>query len=256
MINGLGVVGWGVGGIEAEAVHARPAALTCSSRRSSASSCTASCREGATATDLVLTVTQMLRKQGVVGKFVEFFGPGLASLSLPDRATIANMAPEYGATDGLLPGRRRDAALPALHRPAAPSRSTWSSATPRSRASSAPTTAPDPEFTDTLELDLGDRRAQPGRAQAPAGPRAAARRRRRPSARPAAARRSPAKGEAPSCRDAAQRDADAGVRRVTRARARPRRRGHRRHHSCTNTSNPSVHDRPRACWRRRPSSAA
>ena len=102
MINGLGVVGWGVGGIEAEAVmlgqpmdmllpdvigfklHGR-------------------LREGVTATDLVLTVTQMLRQKGVVDKFVEFFGPGLDSMSLPDRATIGNMAPEYGATIGYFP---------------------------------------------------------------------------------------------------------------------------------------------------------
>ena len=102
MINGLGVVGWGVGGIEAEAVmlgqpmdmllpdvigfklHGR-------------------LREGVTATDLVLTVTQMLRQLGVVDKFVEFFGPGLDSMSLPDRATIGNMAPEYGATIGYFP---------------------------------------------------------------------------------------------------------------------------------------------------------
>src|SRR5438128_7150368 len=102
MINGLGVVGWGVGGIEAEAallgqpiimlipdvigfkLHGR-------------------LREGATSTDLVLTVTQMLRKKGVVEKFVEFYGSGLSSLSIADRATIGNMAPEYGATIGFFP---------------------------------------------------------------------------------------------------------------------------------------------------------
>ena len=102
MINGLGVVGWGVGGIEAEAamlgqpidmlapdvigfrLYGEPA-------------------EGLTATDIVLTVTQMLRNKGVVDKFVEFYGAGLSSLSLPDRATIANMAPEYGATMGFFP---------------------------------------------------------------------------------------------------------------------------------------------------------
>ena len=103
MINGLGVVGWGVGGIEAEAcmlgqpismllppvvgfkLIGKPAAKAC------------------TATDLVLTVTQMLRKKGVVGKFVEFYGAGLSALSLADRATVANMAPEYGATIGFFP---------------------------------------------------------------------------------------------------------------------------------------------------------
>jgi aconitate hydratase len=102
MINGLGVLGWGVGGIEAEAAMlGQPVSMLIpqvvgfklSGRLS----------EGATATDLVLTVTQMLRKKGVVGKFVEFFGPGLAQLPLADRATIANMAPEYGATCGIFP---------------------------------------------------------------------------------------------------------------------------------------------------------
>lgn len=102
MINGLGVVGWGVGGIEAEgAMLGQPLFLLIPEvvgvRLSGALS------EGATATDLVLAVTRMLRQKGVVGKFVEFFGPGLSSLSLPDRATIANMAPEYGATIGFFP---------------------------------------------------------------------------------------------------------------------------------------------------------
>lgn len=102
MINGLGIVGWGVGGIEAEAVMLGepiymliPQVVGCK--------LTGALTEGVTATDLVLTITQILRKKGVVGKFVEFFGPGLKNLSLPDRATIANMAPEYGATIGLFP---------------------------------------------------------------------------------------------------------------------------------------------------------
>ena len=126
MINGLGVLGWGVGGIEAEAAmlgqpisHADPAGGRLPAGR-------AGCREGATATDLVLTVTEMLRKKGVVGKFVEFYGPGLANLPLADRATIANMAPEYGATCGFFPVDQVDARLPALHRPAATSGSRWS----------------------------------------------------------------------------------------------------------------------------------
>jgi len=102
MINGLGVLGWGVGGIEAEAAMlGQPVSMLIplvvgvklSGRL----------REGATATDLVLTVTEMLRKHGVVGKFVEYFGPGLRDLSLADRATIANMSPEYGATCGIFP---------------------------------------------------------------------------------------------------------------------------------------------------------
>jgi aconitate hydratase len=102
MINGLGILGWGVGGIEAEAVMLgepiymlRPEVI--------GFKLTGQLAEGVTATDLVLTVTQMLRAKGVVGKFVEFYGPGLKHLSLPDRATISNMAPEYGATVGIFP---------------------------------------------------------------------------------------------------------------------------------------------------------
>ncbi|HUG92545.1 MAG TPA: aconitate hydratase AcnA, partial [Planctomycetaceae bacterium] len=102
MINGLGVVGWGVGGIEAEAVMlGQPIYML--TPEVVGFKLTGELPEGATATDLVLTVTQMLRKHGVVGKFVEFFGPGLDSMSLPDRATLANMAPEYGATMGFFP---------------------------------------------------------------------------------------------------------------------------------------------------------
>ncbi|MCB9528488.1 MAG: aconitate hydratase AcnA [Myxococcales bacterium] len=102
MINGLGVVGWGVGGIEAEAVMlGQPIYMLIP--EVVGFELTGELAEGATATDLVLTVTQMLRKRGVVEKFVEFYGPGLAALSLPDRATIANMAPEYGATVGFFP---------------------------------------------------------------------------------------------------------------------------------------------------------
>ncbi|MAE60906.1 MAG: aconitate hydratase, partial [Planctomycetaceae bacterium] len=102
MINGLGVAGWGVGGIEAEAVMlGQPIYMLLP--RVVGFKLTGQLPEGATATDLVLRVTQMLRGVGVVGAFVEFFGPGLASMSLPDRATIANMAPEYGATMGFFP---------------------------------------------------------------------------------------------------------------------------------------------------------
>ncbi len=102
MINGLGVLGWGVGGIEAEAVMlGQPISLVMP--EVVGFRLNGQLPEGATATDLVLTVTQMLRQHGVVGKFVEFCGPGLASLSLPDRATISNMAPEYGATVGMFP---------------------------------------------------------------------------------------------------------------------------------------------------------
>ena len=102
MINGLGVVGWGVGGIEAEAgMLGQP--LYFVTPEVIGFKLTGKLAEGATATDLALTVTQMLRKKGVVGKFVEFFGPGLSNISLPDRATVANMAPEYGATIGFFP---------------------------------------------------------------------------------------------------------------------------------------------------------
>src|SRR5215211_855303 len=102
MINSLGVVGWGVGGIEAEAaLLGQP--ITMLVPQVVGFKLTGRLPEGATATDLVLTVTQMLRKHGVVSKFVEFYGPGISALSLPDRATIANMSPEYGATIGFFP---------------------------------------------------------------------------------------------------------------------------------------------------------
>src|SRR6266850_101526 len=102
MINGLGVLGWGVGGIEAEAAMlGQPVSMLIP--LVVGVKLTGRLREGATATDLVLTITELLRKHGVVGKFVEYFGPGLQDLPLADRATIANMAPEYGATCGLFP---------------------------------------------------------------------------------------------------------------------------------------------------------
>src|SRR5512136_678038 len=102
MINGLGVVGWGVGGIEAEAVMlGQPMDMLLPDVVGF--KLFGKLREGVTATDLVLTVTQILRKRGVVDKFVEFCGPGLDSMSLPDRALVANMSPEYGATMGYFP---------------------------------------------------------------------------------------------------------------------------------------------------------
>jgi aconitate hydratase len=102
MINGLGVLGWGVGGIEAEAAMlGQPMSMLIP--QVVGFKLTGELAAGATATDLVLTVTEILRKKGVVGKFVEFYGDGLAALSLADRATIANMAPEYGATCGIFP---------------------------------------------------------------------------------------------------------------------------------------------------------
>src|SRR5256885_7819289 len=102
MVTGLGVLGWGVGGIEAEAAMlGQPVSMLLP--QVVGFNLTGKLKEGSTATDLVLTVTQMLRKTGVVGKFVEFFGEGLSELPLADRATIANMAPEYGATCGIFP---------------------------------------------------------------------------------------------------------------------------------------------------------
>ena len=102
MINGLGVTGWGVGGIEAEAVMLGQT-ISMVLPQVVGFHLSGSLPKETTATDLVLTIVEMLRKRGVVGKFVEFFGPGVESLSLADRATIANMAPEYGATMGYFP---------------------------------------------------------------------------------------------------------------------------------------------------------
>jgi aconitate hydratase len=154
MINGLGVVGWGVGGIEAEAVMlGQPIYML--TPEVVGFQLTGQLREGVTATDLVLTVTQMLREKGVVGKFVEFYGPGLSSMTLPDRATIANMAPEYGATIGFFP--IDEETLRYLRRTGRPEelvtrveRYTKEQGLFRSDGT------PDPEFTDRLELDLGD----------------------------------------------------------------------------------------------------
>jgi aconitate hydratase len=152
MINGLSVLGWGVGGIEAEAAMlGQPVSMLIP--EVIGFKLTGRLPEGATATDLVLTVTQMLRKKGVVGKFVEFYGPGLEHLSLEDAATIANMAPEYGATCGFFPISKetitylsatgRLAERVALVEAYAKAQGMW-------RADMK-----DPVFTDTLELDLG-----------------------------------------------------------------------------------------------------
>ena len=116
MINGLGVVGWGVGGIEAEAVMVgQPLYMVMP--EVIGFKLFGALREGVTATDLTLTVVQMLRAKGVVEKFVEFYGTGLSSMSLADRATIANMAPEYGATMGYFPIDDESLALLARHEP-------------------------------------------------------------------------------------------------------------------------------------------
>jgi aconitate hydratase len=152
MVNGLGVLGWGVGGIEAEAAMlGQPVSMLIP--EVVGFRLAGELKEGITATDLVLTVTQMLRAKGVVGRFVEFFGPGLDALSLADRATIANMAPEYGATCGFFPidertidylklTGREDARIE-LVRAYAKAQGMWRDAA-----------TPDPVFTDTLDLDM------------------------------------------------------------------------------------------------------
>ncbi len=153
MINGLSVLGWGVGGIEAEAAMlGQPIPMLIP--EVVGVRLTGKLPEGATATDLVLTVTQMLRKKGVVGKFVEYFGAGLDSLTIEDQATIANMAPEYGATCGFFPVSRatidylaatgRDPQRVALVEAYAKAQGLWHEEG-----------AAEPVFTDTLELDLG-----------------------------------------------------------------------------------------------------
>ena len=153
MINGLGVVGWGVGGIEAEAAMLGRSILmlvpeVIGFRLSGA------LRPGATATDLVLTVTQMLRGKGVVNKFVEYFGPGLPSLSVADRATLANMAPEYGATVGFFPVDEQTLAyLRLTGRPDDHIR--LIEAYTKTQGLFRTADSPEPIFTDTLELDLG-----------------------------------------------------------------------------------------------------
>jgi aconitate hydratase len=152
MVNGLGVLGWGVGGIEAEAAMlGQPVSMLIPEVVGFRLS--GQLNEGITATDLVLTVTQMLRQKGVVGRFVEFYGPGLDNLPLADRATIANMAPEYGATCGFFPVDERtidylkltgrDDDQIALVRTYAQAQGLWRDAT-----------SPEPLFTDTLELDM------------------------------------------------------------------------------------------------------
>lgn len=154
MINGLGIVGWGVGGIEAEAVMlGQPIYML--TPDVVGFELTGQLQEGVTATDLTLTVVQMLREKGVVGAFVEFYGPGLSQMTLPDRATIANMSPEYGATMGFFPTDAES--LNYLRRTGRPAelvemveRYTKEQGLFRTDAT------PAPEFTDTLHLDLGD----------------------------------------------------------------------------------------------------
>ena len=152
MINGLGVLGWGVGGIEAEAAMlGQPISMLIP--QVVGFRLRGKLKPGATATDLVLTVTQMLRKKGVVGKFVEFFGSGLSSLALADRATIANMAPEYGATMGFFPV---DAETINFLRFTGRSEEQIALTEAYLKEQGLIRTAdtPDPEFSDTIDLDL------------------------------------------------------------------------------------------------------
>ncbi|MGE3148700.1 MAG: aconitate hydratase AcnA [Pseudorhodoplanes sp.] len=154
MVNGLSVLGWGVGGIEAEAAMlGQPLSMLLPEVIGFRLS--GKLKEGVTATDLVLTVTQMLRARGVVGRFVEFFGPGLADLSIADRATIGNMAPEYGATCGFFPVD--DATLEYLRNTARPAaRIALVKAYAEAQGLFRTRTTPDPVFTDVLKLDLAD----------------------------------------------------------------------------------------------------
>ena len=152
MVNGLGVLGWGVGGIEAEAAMlGQPVSMLIP--EVVGFKLTGALAEGITATDLVLTVTQLLRARGVVGRFVEFYGPGLDHMTLADRATIANMAPEYGATCGFFPIDERTMEYLRL---TARSAETVELVEAYAKANGFWRTAdsPDPIFTDTLELDM------------------------------------------------------------------------------------------------------
>jgi aconitate hydratase len=152
MINGLGVLGWGVGGIEAEAVMlGQPLYMV--TPQVIGFKLHGQLRDGVTATDLTLTVTQMLRKKGVVDKFVEFYGTGLSSMSLADRATIANMAPEYGATCGFFP--TDDETLRYLRATGRGASADLLERYAREQGLFRTDATPDPVFTDTLELDLG-----------------------------------------------------------------------------------------------------
>ena len=154
MINGLGILGWGVGGIEAEAAMlGQPIYMLVP--EVVGVKLTGKLREGITATDLTLTVTEMLRRHGVVSKFVEFFGPGLSNMSLPDRATIANMSPEYGATMGFFPIDKE--ALRYMTRTGrSPEQVKLVETYMKEQGLFRTDDTPDPDFTEVLELDLGD----------------------------------------------------------------------------------------------------
>jgi aconitate hydratase len=152
MVNGLGVLGWGVGGIEAEAAMlGQPVSMLLP--EVIGFRLTGKLKEGVTATDLVLTVTQMLRKKGVVGKFVEFFGPGLSNMTLADRATIGNMAPEYGATCGFFPVDSETVRYLTMSG-RAENRIALVEAYSKAQGMWRDKDSVDPVFTDLLDLDL------------------------------------------------------------------------------------------------------
>ena len=223
MINGLGVLGWGVGGIEAEAAMlGQP--VTMLIPQVIGFRLDGRLQPGATATDLVLTVTEMLRKKGVVDKFVEFFGDGLANLPLADRATIANMAPEYGSTCGIFPIDTETLRYLELSGRTARAHRAGRAPTPRRRACGATRARRAARYTDELELDLGN--VEPSLA----GPR-------RPQDRvPLKIAEAGLPGQREEGRRRAQRaqSSGAGVRRGRARRAQRRAQGrrgaHRRHH--------------------------
>ena len=240
MVNGLGVLGWGVGGIEAEAVMLGQPLVPARRRSSSASRSAARCRTGVTATDLVLTLTEMLRKHGVVGKFVEFCGDGLSSLSVArPRHARRTWRPSTAPRRRLFPVDAETLRYLRADRPRRRAVDLVERVHAGSRASSAPTATPTPTFTELLELDLDTVEPSLAGPAPAAGPRRA---RQRAGALP---RRVPARAERPS----GVADSGAGPRR--RARRRPRRceADVEVDHGavviaaitrCTNTSNPSV----------------
>ena len=247
MINGLGVLGWGVGGIEAEAVMlGQPLYMLLP--EVVGFELTGQLPAGTTATDLVLTVTQILRKAGVVGKFVEFYGAGLSNMKLADRATIGNMAPEYGATIGFFPiddetlrylrmTGRGDVEVQLVER--------YAKEQNLFRTDRSPT----PEFSKTLSLDLGTVEpslAGPKRPQDRVPLRTMKESFRRSLVAPLAER-----GFALSEADAARTATVADNGHCKRNR--PRCRRHRGHHELHEYEQPFGDARPPACWRKRPS---
>ena len=183
MINGLGVLGWGVGGIEAEAAMlGQP--VTMLIPQVVGFKVSGSLRPGATATDLVLTVTEMLRKRGVVDKFVEFYGDGLANLPLADRATIGNMSPEFGSTVAIFPIDEETLRYLRLSGTRGSAHPTGQRLCARTGSVAYLGCAAPAQYTDVLELDLGTGRAEPCGPEPPARSRAAAHRQERVSAQP------------------------------------------------------------------------